>query len=411
METLTAFFKSHGLAWRGKTIVVAASGGPDSMALLDMARRLLGARVIAAHFDHRLRPDSGQEEKVIQAYCQQHGLSVAAGDWPPSQHPQTGVEAAARQARYQFLDQVCRQAQADYLLTAHQGDDLLENILLKLLRSGYPREMNSLAPVSRRQAYWLLRPLLSWQKQDLLAYDRQHNLDFIIDRTNQEPITLRNQLRLTVVPRLKQISPGLVANANRFAHGMEELAFERNQYFAGFPEPRWLFPGVLTGPQIQQADYYAWLVAKHWHRQANFAGGWNQDHFAVCFNHQHYFLINKQQVPQPRPARQAIELGQPFVFAGQKFRLTTGQSAHEIGYFYGPHQKRWAAGTLPVHARLQTAAGQLVKPKKYFRLPKQLRPLCLTIFNGQQPWFVQTAYRWQGFSKSFIRYSVQALLK
>lgn len=410
-KTLAAALQQLHLPWEGKTIIVAVSAGPDSMALLDMARQLPGAKIIAAHFDHQLRPDSYQETDVLQAYCRRYQLSCLTAKWPRSQQPKAGIEAAARTARYQFLDQICWQNQAAYLLTAHHADDLLENILLKLLRSGYPREMNSLHPVSRRGSYLLVRPLLSWSKEDLAAYDHEQQLKFVIDQTNFEPVTLRNQLRLGLVPALKKLSPNVLANAGRFAQTMSQLEQERTAYFAGFQPAKRLLPGVLQAPQVANPDYYAWLVEQSWQRQANFNSGWNQHDFAVQFYQGQAFVINKQLLPAVSQKRQEIQLDQPFVFAGQTWLLSTHKSKHDLAYFYGPAGAHWLAGNLLAGDRLQTAAGLRVKPKKFFKVPANLRPLCLAIFNGSEPWFVQGTYRWQKFSKSYIRYSLQALLK
>lgn len=411
VQTLAAALQNLHLSWQGKTLVIAVSAGPDSMALLEMARQLTGAKIIAAHFDHQLRADSAEETKLLRTYCHRWQLVFMTGQWPRSKHPKTGVEAAARAARYQFLDQVCRRTRADYLLTAHHGDDLLENILLKLLRSGYPREMNSLHPISRRPGYLLVRPLLGWSKAALTAYDHAHGLSFVTDQTNFERVTLRNQLRLDIVPALKQMSPDLLKNANRFAAAMSELENERAAYFDSFKPAKAFVPGVLIADKIDQPDYYAWLVEQHWQRQVNFKSGWNQDLFEVRFYQGQAFVINKQKLPALRKGRQAITLDRPFVFAGRTWVLSPGTSQDELDYFYGPEQADWSVGSLPIGARLQIAAGQLVKAKKFFQVPTSLRPFCLTIYNGPTPWFVQGTYRWQKFSRSYIRYSVRALLK
>jgi tRNA(Ile)-lysidine synthase len=410
-QTLMAALQQLQLPWQGKTLIVAASAGPDSMALLDMARQLTGAKVIAAHFDHQLHPDSHRETQLLQAYCRAHQLTCLTAKWPRKQQPKAGIEAAARTARYRFLDQVCQQNQADYLLTAHHGDDLLENILLKLLRSGYPREMNGLHPVSQRPGYLLVRPLLSWSKADLAKYDRERQIEFVTDQTNFEPVTLRNQLRLEIVPALKKFSPDLLRNANRFAEAMSQLEAERAAYFANFPLAKDLLPGVLLAPKTPNPDYYAWLVEQRWQRQVNFNHNWNQHEFAVQFYQQQAFVSNKQQLPALTQNRQPIKVDEPFVFAGRTWLLSTSKNDSELDYFYGPVTAHWFAGSLQAGDRLQTAAGLRVKPKKFFQVPASLRPLCLGIFNGKQPWFVQGTYRWQKFSKSYIRYSVQALLK
>ena len=108
----------------------------------------------------------------------------------------------------------------NYLLTAHHGDDLLENILLKFIRSGNPEEMNSLQDIGSMHGVVLLRPLLAYSKQELLEYDQEREIDYVIDSTNTEDETVRNRLRHHVVPLLKEENPNLISNALRFSEKM-----------------------------------------------------------------------------------------------------------------------------------------------------------------------------------------------
>ncbi len=109
------------------------------------------------------------------------------------------------------------------MLTAHHGDDLLENILLKFIRSGNPEEMNSLQAVGQMNGVALVRPFLAYSKQQLLEYDQEYGINYIVDSTNRADETMRNRLRHHVVPLLKKENPALLANALRFSRQMHEL--------------------------------------------------------------------------------------------------------------------------------------------------------------------------------------------
>ena len=138
------FFNQNNISLENKKLVVAASGGPDSMALVDMLCRLnkkFELKIIVAHFDHQLRSDSDKETSLLQNYCDQNNLLLENGSWPVNKHPNVGLEAAAREARYTFLIKIVKKYNADYLLTAHHGDDLLENILLKLKENFLQKEV------------------------------------------------------------------------------------------------------------------------------------------------------------------------------------------------------------------------------------------------------------------------------
>lgn len=120
----------------------------------------------------------------------------------------------------------------DYLLTAHHGDDLLENILLKLIRSGNPEEMNSLQSVGKMRGITLLRPLLAYSKQELVEYDQKHRINYVVDSTNQEDETMRNRLRHHVIPLLKKENSNLLINALRFSKKMIQLTELVNEQVA-----------------------------------------------------------------------------------------------------------------------------------------------------------------------------------
>ena len=224
---LEDFFIEHKLSLENKTLVVAASGGPDSMALIDLLTKLRDKyhfNIVAAHFDHQLRSDSATEIKVLEKYAKNKKIQLINGIWDKKDHPNSGVEAAAREARYHFLSEVVREHHGDYLLTAHHGDDLLENILLKLIRSGNPDEMNSLQAVGKMHEIVLLRPLLAYSKKELLDYNLKNQIDFVEDSTNFEDETMRNRLRHHVIPLLKKESPHLVDNALRFSEDEKILS-------------------------------------------------------------------------------------------------------------------------------------------------------------------------------------------
>ncbi|MCT6847336.1 MAG: tRNA lysidine(34) synthetase TilS, partial [Lactobacillus helsingborgensis] len=105
------FFKVNHLPLAAKTLVVAVSGGPDSLALLDLLYQIKEQyhfRLLAAHLDHQLRLDSFKEEKVISAYCQNKSIELISEKWPKSLQPIVGVEAAARKYRYDFLVKIMR---------------------------------------------------------------------------------------------------------------------------------------------------------------------------------------------------------------------------------------------------------------------------------------------------------------
>lgn len=400
------FFEQHQIDLQGKKLLVAASAGPDSMALLDMLANLqeqIGFTVFAAHFDHQLRVDSAHETKVLQKYCTQKKIGLFNGKWDKKDQPQTGIEAAAREARYHFLTNVARSEQMDYLLTAHHGDDLLENILLKFIRSGNPEEMNSLQAVGSMYGIILLRPLLAYSKQELLKYDQKHKIDYVLDSTNTEDETARNRLRHHVIPLLKEEKPNLLINALRFSQKMGQLTNFVDEQVDGVGSIK-AFLGawrIKTNKlsalsTVERNIFWQKVIWQKYHRRVNK----NLGNFVVDdYQGYSYLFENKpQKIVQPFN----IELNRQFEFNGAYYLLTTDRQTDlkEAGSFWFDGDADFTAGSLVPASKLLLKNGQRVKAKKKFAekaIPFALRSCCITIYAENEPVFVEKCYQKQDF--------------
>ncbi|WP_461214620.1 tRNA lysidine(34) synthetase TilS [Lacticaseibacillus sp. GG6-2] len=215
MLTGTQLLAPYGLAPTDK-LVVAVSGGVDSMVLLT----LLAAceqPVIAAHFNHQLRSESPAEAQMVRDYAASLKVPFVQGQWPQTMHPHSGIEAAARSARYRFLLVTAAKAGAQYLVVAHHADDQLETILLQLARSGNVMKMAGMPAVRSMQGVSVLRPLLGVAKADLYAYAKAQDVPYAEDATNASVVLRRNRIRHRVVPELKQVNPAILAHTERFS--------------------------------------------------------------------------------------------------------------------------------------------------------------------------------------------------
>ncbi|PXY85011.1 tRNA lysidine(34) synthetase TilS [Lactobacillus melliventris] len=395
------FFKANHLPLAAKTLVVAVSGGPDSLALLDLLYQIKEQyrfRLLAAHLDHQLRLDSFKEEKVISAYCQNKSIELINEKWPKSLQPIVGVEAAARKYRYDFLVKIMRNYQGDYLLTAHHMDDLLENILLKFIRSGNPSEMNSLKAVSKMQGMTLLRPLLNIQKADLLKYDKRNHIPYVIDQTNNEDDTLRNKLRHHVIPLLKKENKQIGQNALRFSKEVSLLTSIVDERFAQFDRPK-KFLNVayrLKTSALKQLNseqkqaFWQHFIWQTWQERVN----QNLANYTLLV-YQGFFYLFKQ-LPA-RPANKEIILDQVFSFNKRKFLLSLkAAEPHKlIGNFRASNKKQFTAGSILPGTKLLLKDGSHVKSKKKFAqsgIPNILRPYCLTIYDGDKVVFIEQTY-------------------
>lgn len=415
------FFKENKLHLNNKKLVVAASAGPDSMALLDMlwgVQTKMHFTVIAAHFDHQLRADSAKETDILINYCHSREIPFFSAKWLKKEQPKAGVEAAARHARYAFLTKVVKEKNADYLLTAHHGDDLLENILLKFIRSGNPEEMNSLQAVGKMHGVALLRPLLAYSKQELLDYDRANNIPFMIDSTNEEDETMRNRLRHHVVPLLKKENPALVQNALNYSKKMHDLVEVVDDKLADIGTVE-TFLGQAYRISVKAfvdltADetiaFWQRVIWQKYHRRVN----QNLGNFVVQEYQGYFYLFGKNKAEMIKP--KTIRLDHEFDFQGRKFILTTEKKKGQkfLGDFWFDRNVNFSAGSLTPGYKLLLQNGQRVKAKKKFAenaIPLFLRPLCLTIYANNEPIFVEQTYQSQKWFKNGCHYYLYDFLK
>jgi tRNA(Ile)-lysidine synthase len=195
-------------AWKSApAIVLAVSGGPDSIALMWLMarwRRTLarGPELIAVTVDHGLRPEAAREAREVKRLAQSLDLPHRTLRWTGTK-PQTGLPAAAREARYRLLTQAARQSHATHILTAHTRDDQAETLLMRLLRGSGIAGLAAMARESERDGLRLARPLLDVSKAQLIATLKKAGIDFADDPTNRDLSFTR--------PRLRAVMPALAA--------------------------------------------------------------------------------------------------------------------------------------------------------------------------------------------------------
>ena len=194
--------------WRGvPAIVLAVSGGPDSIALMWLAarwRRALarGPGLIAVTVDHGLRPGAAAEAREVKRLARSLDLPHRTLRWTGPK-PRTGLPAAARAARYRLLAQAARASDATHILTAHTRDDQAETLLMRLLRGSGIAGLAAMARESERDGVFLARPFLDVSKSQLIATLKKAGIGFADDPTNRD-------VRFTR-PRLREVMPALAA--------------------------------------------------------------------------------------------------------------------------------------------------------------------------------------------------------
>jgi tRNA(Ile)-lysidine synthase len=191
----------------GNTIVVAVSGGLDSMSLLDVLcqlRQKLGYEVLVAHLDHGLRADSASDAEFVAASARARGLMLHARRVDVSEHARLAglsIEAAGRELRYQFLEDIRVATGSRYIATGHHASDQAETVLMRVLRGSGTRGLAAMEPLRLGGNH--LRPLLEFERKTVAEYAASRGLEYREDTTNTDTRFLRNRIRHELLPLLE----------------------------------------------------------------------------------------------------------------------------------------------------------------------------------------------------------------
>ena len=208
---LLEFIRKYSMVQSGDTVICAVSGGADSMALLwamYLLKDKLGIRLEAAHFNHHLRgEESDRDAAFVKDFCNARQIPVHMGEGSV-QAGEKGLEAAARNARYAFL-----QSLSGKIATAHTADDNAETLLIHLIRGTGFKGLGGIVPVREN----IIRPMLTVTRQEVLAFLAKENISYVTDSSNETDEFLRNRIRHHVMPLLKQENPSLSQNLSATA--------------------------------------------------------------------------------------------------------------------------------------------------------------------------------------------------
>ncbi|MBT3533701.1 MAG: tRNA lysidine(34) synthetase TilS [Rhodospirillaceae bacterium] len=235
-------------------LAVAVSGGADSMALVLLAQAWAtrrGGGVTALTVDHGLRQGSADETRQVRAWLAVHGIAHQTLRWQGAK-PDTGIQAAARQARYELLAQWCRRRGILHLLTAHHSDDQAETVLLRHDKGSGVDGLSGMAAVRALPGVRLLRPLLTRKREDLVATLAALGQPWLEDPSNQEPrfarVRARRQLRGEggERDRLLDMAENAAVERRKTATALAALAVRAVRLHpAGFC---WFDPSLCRGP-------------------------------------------------------------------------------------------------------------------------------------------------------------------
>ncbi len=211
LNKLLAFIRQYGMVTPGDTVVCALSGGADSVALafgLYLLKDKLDIRLEAAHFNHHLRGDeSDRDEAFVRTFCHQFDIPLHVGN-ARVVAGEKGLEAAAREARYDFLRTL-----PGKIATAHTADDNAETVLLHLVRGTGLKGLGGITPVHGK----IIRPMLSVTRAEVESFLQEYYVSHIEDSSNETDAFLRNRIRHHVMPLLTAENPRLAENLSAMA--------------------------------------------------------------------------------------------------------------------------------------------------------------------------------------------------
>lgn len=220
------FIAKHALLTSGQRILVACSGGVDSVALLlflAVHRERWNVTVAAAHVDHMLRgEESAEDGRFVQGLCEQLGIPFFGGRVPvPAVLKEEGgnVQDVCRVGRYKFFEEIMQKEQYPILATAHHAEDQLETVLMQLAKGSLPI---GIRPRRQMESGTVIRPFLSVMKHDLLEFVEKHGIAFREDPSNESDAYLRNRYRHHIIPKILSEAPTAAVNVVKMTTDLQD---------------------------------------------------------------------------------------------------------------------------------------------------------------------------------------------
>ena len=214
--------KKYNLINSGDRIVLGVSGGPDSIAMLDILRQLrdeIKFEIYVVHINHNIRgKDADEDEEYVKKYCENYNIKCFSKkiDVPTiAQNEKIGTEEAGRKVRYEYFDEILQKTNSNKIGIAHNKNDKVETIIMHLLRGSGVSGLRGIEPIRENK---FIKPLIECDRQEIEKYCKENNLQPRIDKTNFENEYTRNKIRNIVIPYIKeQFNPNIIETITRLS--------------------------------------------------------------------------------------------------------------------------------------------------------------------------------------------------
>lgn len=224
--------KKYDLIKNGDNIVIGVSGGPDSMALLNMLiflknNKKIDFEIFVAHINHGIRIEAEEETKYVEEFCAENNIECFIKREKVenlAKEQKIGTEEAGRKLRYSFFEEVAKKVNANKIATAHNANDNSETILMNLIRGA---GTSGLKGIEAKRDNKFIRPLIECKRDEIEEYCELNKLEPKIDKSNSQSIYTRNKVRNILIPLIEnEFNPNIITSLNR----MSKIIKEENEY-------------------------------------------------------------------------------------------------------------------------------------------------------------------------------------
>lgn len=228
-EEVLETIKKYNMIENGEKVVLAVSGGPDSICMLDILNDIkndetidINFEIVVAHVNHMIRKEAEEDEKYVKKYCEEKQIefySKSIDVQKMANNNKIGIEEAGRKARYDFFNEILERTNAQKIAIAHNKNDKVETVLMHILRGS---GINGLKGIEAKRGKYI-RPLIECERNEIEEYCTEKNLQPRIDKTNFENEYTRNKVRNLLIPYIqKEFNPNLIQTIDRLSNLVAE---------------------------------------------------------------------------------------------------------------------------------------------------------------------------------------------
>ena len=226
--------QKYELIKQGDKLVVGVSGGPDSMCLLEILKRikyqscqngtspLATFDFVVAHVNHMIRAEAKEDEEYVKKYCIKNDIQFFSKSIDVQKIANTNkisIEEAGRNVRYEFFDEILQRINGNKIAIAHNKNDKVETMMMNALRGCGIQGLKGIEPITGKY----IRPLIECERKEIEEYCKESHIEPRIDKTNFENIYTRNKIRNIVIPYIEQeFNPNIIETMDRLSHLVTE---------------------------------------------------------------------------------------------------------------------------------------------------------------------------------------------